>query len=259
MSSKDNKGGQVTIFIIIALIIIVAIALVFVLIKKPQPIVNYEENPQAYIEKCVGDSLKRNEQKIIEGNLYLNLSNNYILYSINKPQEKVPYLCKASQFYTPCINQEPMLIGLVKNEIKGLVEKDAANCFASLQQIMEKSGYEIKSEPLSLEINFEAGDTVADIEKRLILSKNDETRIYERFEARIQSPLYKLIDTARIIVNFESTLCEFNNLGWMEIYPSISIKKFVSGEGTKIYTLTDRETGIKINFAVKTCILPAGV
>jgi hypothetical protein len=68
-----------------------------------------------------------------------------------------------------------------------------------------------------------------------------------------------LIDTARSIVNYESETCEFNALNWEKNFPSVGIKRFITSEQTKVYTLTDKITKKEINFAVKTCVLPAGI
>jgi hypothetical protein len=256
---NKSKRGQLTIFIIIGLIIVVVIALMFVLIRKPGINIQAEQNPQAFIEKCISESLTRNEEIILNGNGYINVTDNYILYSLNKPGEKVPYLCKSSQFYMPCINQEPMFVEFIRREIQNLTEKDAVICFKTLIDTMEKSRYQISQENLSLEISFEGKEIVANMDKKITATKNEQTKIYEKFKAKIQSPIYRLIDTARTIVNYEAAVCEFNNINWMKYYQDISIKKFSTGDNTKIYTLTDRDSNKKLNFAVKTCILPAGI
>lgn len=39
----------------------------------------------------------------------------------------------------------------------------------------------------------------------------------------------------------------------------IKIDRFVTGDQTKIYTITDKLTNKKFSFAIKTCVLPAGI
>lgn len=259
MRSKKYKKSQITIFVIIALIIIVAIALVIVLVKKPSAIVSAEQNPQVYIENCLRDSLSRAETQILDGNGYLNVTDNYILMSINKPREKVPYLCKASEFYVPCINQEPMLNGLVKNEFQTIVKNDANICFSSLEKELKSKGYALNLGEMNLDINLYPGKVSAEVNKKIAISKGEESKTYEYFVGDIISPIYSLINNARMIINYESTLCEFNAINWMKYNRDIEIKKFVTSDQSKVYTITDVSSGKKLSFAIRTCVLPAGI
>jgi len=257
MIRKFNKPckSQVTIFVILALIIIVIIALAYVIIKKPGQIIQAEENPQAYIESCVEKALENNEAKQIDNNLYSNMSDNYILYM----NQKVKYLCKASMFYVPCVNQEPMLIEFVRKNIQRDIKPEIESCFNELKKTLAKRGYDVQEGALSYEIQFEKEAIKANINKKIVLKKNEDIRIFDNFNAKIKSPLFVLVDTARNIVNYESTLCEFNNMNWEKNFPDISIKRFVTGDQTKVYTLMDKTSEKKINIAVKTCVLPAGI
>jgi hypothetical protein len=260
---KKSSRSQITIFIIIGLIIIVAIALLFVLVRKPSESINYAQNPQAYIQKCVGDSISATEKKIIDGNGYFNMSSNYLLYSGNKPQEKVPYLCMASQFYIPCINQEPMLLEVVRKEIENEVQKSASRCFSDLLNILKKAGYDTKIEAdnpnYTRVVDFANDAITADFIKKITATKNTQTQTYEKFSIEVKSPLFRILDTERNIINYESTLCEFNTLNWMATYRDLKIDRFTTGDNSKIYTITDKETGKRMSFAVRTCVLPAGI
>jgi hypothetical protein len=259
LKQKTNKRSQVTIFIILALIIVVSIALIFVLLNNKQKIISPQENPQEFISNCVKNKLSDFEKIILEGNGYLNITDNYILYSGNKPQEKVPYLCKTSLFYAPCINQEPMFIEFVRKEFENQAKKDTAACFNDLNQVLKKSGYQVSEGNQDIEISFQTKSILETINKKLTIKRAEETKTIELFKAEVQSTLPELINTARIIVNYESAFCEFNSVSWMNTHRDISIKKFVAGDGSKIYTLADKISGKKLNFAVKTCIMPAGI
>lgn len=256
---NNSTKSQITIFIIIALIIVVSIALIFVLVKKPTTIISAEQNPQAYIENCLKNSLEKAETEILEGNGYLNVTDNYILISINKPREKVPYFCKSSEFYRPCINQEPMLNGLVKNEFQSIAKKDAEICFSNLEKELKNKGYAISLGTTNLNVNLYPGQVSAEVNKKITISKGDESRNYEFFVGEIISPVYSLINHARMIVNYESTLCEFNLMNWMKYNRDIKISRFVTSDQTKVYTVTDLSSGKKISFALRTCVLPAGI
>jgi hypothetical protein len=255
-----DKRGQITIFVIVALMIIAGIVIIFFYYKNSSFGISSLEDINSYIERCVGDSLKKAEDEFISGNLYPNMTDNYILYKDSEGKtKKAKYLCKASQFYNPCINQEPMLAEYVRREIEKKTSNDAEKCFNEINVILRKKGYSITEENLDFKIEFTKKTIIANMNKKLIVKKGEETRIFENFRAEIQSPLYSLIDTARNIINFESTLCEFNMINWMKYNSDVSIKKFVASDQTKIYAVEDKTSRKSISFAVKTCVLPAGI
>jgi hypothetical protein len=135
-----NKKAQLSMFIIGALIMVVVIVLTFLLLNKTGVLLKPSETPQQYIEKCVQDSLSKTENSIIEQNFYPNLSQNFMVYY----GKKVPYLCKTSQFYMPCVNQEPMLIEKVRKIIENATKKDSDNCFNLLVKNFQRNGYDVK-------------------------------------------------------------------------------------------------------------------
>jgi len=251
------KKAQVTIFIIIALIIVVGIALIYTLVKNPKLPINPIEDPNGYMQKCLEDSIIKYEKLFIENNGYINKTDNYILYK----NEKVPYLCKASKFYTPCINQEPLFVENIKINFKNYVDKDAKKCFDSLIKNLEKRGYNVKNNNTNFEtdLKFIENKIILNIKNNLIITKGEEKLNFNNFIVIQNSPIYNLFTLAEKIVNFESTICEFNSVNWMRYYPEIIISRFITSDQTKIYTLTEEKSKKQIKFAVKTCVLPAGI
>mgnify|MGYP001571484839 CR=1 FL=1 len=252
---KKSKKGQITIFVIIALIIVAIIIILFVILRTPFTQKISVENPRIYLEDCIKKSLEKNEKLILDKNFYLNLDHNFVLYS----KEKVPYLCISGQFYAPCINQEPMLIEFVRKEIESLTHKDAEICFSDLIDQLRKSDYKVQESDMTFSIILQDKIILADIKKEIIIEKNEDKRVVEIWDTKISSSLFQFLDTARNIVNFESTLCEFDSLNWMRYYSDILIKKFVASDQSKIYSLEDKLTEQEVKFAVKTCVLPAGI
>ena len=136
----ENKRAQLTLFVIVAIIIITALVIGLIYFKQSTQ-GSPEEDIQGYIQKCINDGVKSSEAKLLENNGYMNLSNNYLVYY----GQKVPYLCKATEFYVPCVNQEPMYIGHLKNEIKSDIEKKSQVCFSDLKYLLQKKGYNVES------------------------------------------------------------------------------------------------------------------
>ena len=255
-NKTESKKAQVTILVILALIIVTVIVLTVFLYRGVELGYTAPEDPYAYIQECVSNSLEKADESLLAGNGYVNISTNYMVYL----GEKVPYLCKSSRFYLPCISQEPLLIEHYRIEMKRLTEKEVKNCFSSLERDLKRQGYDVSAESApKYEIKFQAGEIVAEINYNLALEKGDEKRQYYGFSGKIASPAYELIDTARHIVNFESTLCNFDHLAWQSYYTDILIKRFVASDGSKVYILRDMKTNQTIKFAVKTCVMPAGI
>jgi hypothetical protein len=250
-----SKRSQLTLIVILVLIIVASVIIAMILIKKPSAKILPEENPEAFIQQCAMESLNKNEALIIEGNLYPNKTSNTFLYM----QKVIPYLCKGSQFYYPCINQEPLLMTVVEKKFKNLTEPEVQECFNKLVLALKEKGYEVEEGKLENKIELKRGFIALDMEKRMTTKRGSEIKTYTKFLVEIESPLYRLVDTARNIVNYESTLCEFDTVSWGLNYRDLSIGKFVASDGTKVYTITDKSTGKEINFAVKTCALPAGI
>jgi hypothetical protein len=251
-----SKNSQITIMVILALIIVISIALVVVLVRKPSGGVTAFENPSAYIEECAKQSLTKNVNLLLESNGYFNKTDNSVFYL----GKNVPYACKSDRFYYPCINQEPLFIEHFRIELQNLTKKEIEACFGNLTKAFEQKGYDVtSSKNSSYTVRFQDDAVAIDIEKSITLKKLEESKVYNKFFAQITSPLYRLVDTERHIVNFESTVCNFDYLTWENYYRDIIITKFMTGAGDKVYTLTHADSGKTLSFAVRSCALPAGI
>ena len=254
-----NKRSQITLFVIISILIVVALILLYTFVIKPYIDASRIGDPKVFIEKCTSDSIKNSEKEILDNNGYPENITNYILYSKEKASEKVPYLCTVSMFYIPCVNQEPMLMENIRKYIEENIREDVSSCFSNLESKLKRGGREITSGNLTINIEFETKAIKADIKKDLAISRRGKTETFSVFDTKINSPIYNLLYTENKIVYFESQFCAFDSVSWMRFNPDLNIKKFSASDQTKIYTLTDKDSEKKIKFAVKTCVLPAGL
>ena len=252
-----NRRGQITIFVIIGLVLLVSILLGVSLVKNFGRGAKILEDPGNYIDSCIKENLERAENMVIEGNLYplINITNGIIFYG-----EGVPFLCKVSEFYYPCTPQETMLFQKVESDIVEIIREEIDNCFEDLKYTYEKSGYNVDDDDLNISIEIRRQSIKAFIKKQINIEKEGESsKVFNEFTEDLESPLYGLLNTARNVVNYESTNCEFNQINWMLYYPNIKISKYSASDQTKIYTILDRITEKEIKIAVKTCVLPAGI
>lgn len=169
------------------------------------------DNPEAYIKQCLNSELIKIDKILLEANGYTNMTNNYITYQ----NQNVKYLCKASQFYKPCINQEPMLIEMWRKKIESYMAPKTKACFENLAGSLKNNGYTIKQNNLSFEIEFTEDAIIENVKTDFAITKNEQTRNIKEFSTELKTPTYSLINTARNIINYESTLCTFNSIGWM--------------------------------------------
>ena len=232
----------------------VAVVAIFLLIKRPGLVISEVEDPKSFIKSCVSDALEVEEENIFKTNGYLSNIENHIVYL----GEKVPYLCKASEFYVACVPQEPALIEKIRRQAEINVKQDVEDCFSVLVNSLKKKG-EVDEGPMTISLKIEKGKISLKTDKRIDFTREDKKSSYNSFLTEISSPLYNLLSTSSAVVNFESTYCEFNRVGWMGAYRDISIKFFRASDQTKIYTLIDRQTEKEIKFAIKTCVLPGGI
>lgn len=249
------KRSQVTIFVIIAIIIVAAVAGYFMMFGLPGGGVSIE-SPQDYIESCAEGALEEVEEIFMENNGFFE--DDYSAYTTYKG-EKVPYLCIVSEFYEPCIPQEPILIEKIRRTIEEYVQVRVEDCFSTIVKEYEGSGYDIEEGELSIEIEFPERRIRASVSKDLSLKRDESVNVFDKFSGEISSPLYDLVDLSRKIINFETAVCEFDKDTWDLVYSEILVKRFRASDQSKIYSLLDRKTDKELKFAVKTCLLPAGI
>ncbi len=247
-----NNRAQVTIFIILGLILVVVIVLLFLLIKRPDISLADTENPQAYIESCVNEAVEEAVEILLENGGDLEPKG-----SIMYDGQELTYLCYNKNYYKPCINQRPMLIEHIENEITSYIQPRVSNCFQTLKSELE-SRYDIETGNMQLETKLQKGKVVVNIKKDFKMTRGDDVRSFTNFKANLISGIYGLAKIAMEISNQEAHYCNFDILGFMIIYPKYDIQKFKTGDSDTIYTLKDLITNQEFKFAIRSCALPAG-
>lgn len=255
MKTRKNKTrGQVTIFIIIALIIVIAIALIFLVWRKPTIEVSPTTDPEGYIEKCTKDATKEAIDLLSEQGGDIKPEG-----SVMYKGRDIAYLCYNANYYMPCINQRPLLIEHIEKEITSYIEPKVQDCFLSLRQELEKRNYYVSMGSMDIETELQSKKVVVTTNREFEMTKNQETRKFEKFKAQVSSPIYDLAKIAMEVANQEARYCNFDILGFMIIYPKYDAQKFRTGESDTIYTLKEKATGKEFKFAIRSCAMPAGL
>jgi len=248
-----NKKAQLTIFIIFALIIIVVIVLLFLLIKGPEIDILDEENPQAYIESCTRDAVEEALDILVEQGGDIEPTGGVMYKGKN-----LTYLCYNANYYMPCVNQRPMLIEHIEQEITNYISPRVSNCFTALKS--DLSGrYEVQMGDMELTTKLQTKQVVVNIKRDFQMTRGDNVRSFKEFKANLAHPIYEIGKIAMEIANQEAHYCNFDVLGFMIIYPKYNIQKFRTGDSDTIYTIIDIPTNQEFKFAIRSCAMRAGL
>ena len=245
--SFKNKNAQVTIFIIIAIIIVgLAVLLYFLIPKAGVKVVFDEKNPQGFIQSCMEDKLEETIEKVSLQGGSVN-PEFYFTYN-NIP---IDYLCYTNQNNSLCVIQQPILKQHIENEIKDEIEADVTGCFNSLKESYERRNYNVQMEPGASVVELLPNRVVANFNYVLSVSKSGQTSRHDSFRLVLNNNIYELTGIAMSIINWEASYGDADPRIYMALYSDIEVGKNIMGDNTKIYIITDRNSGDKFQFASK--------
>jgi len=247
------KRSQVTIFIILALILVVGIVLIFVLIKKPEIQIEDVKNPQAYIESCTHDAVEEAIDILSEQGGDISPKGSTMFRGKN-----ITYLCYNANYYAPCINQRPLLIEHIQDEITNYITPKVENCFQSLKKELEKKNYIVEIGEMELKTELQTEQVSVNINRDFKMSNRDTTREFKNFKMNLVYPIYEMLKVAMKITNQEAEFCNFDILSFMIFYPEYDVSKFRPGNSDVIYQIRDKTTNQEFKFAIRSCALPPG-
>ncbi|PIO08559.1 hypothetical protein COU59_01100 [Candidatus Pacearchaeota archaeon CG10_big_fil_rev_8_21_14_0_10_34_12] len=254
-----NKRGQVSIFIIVGIVLIAAIGLFFALRQGnvvPTPGKTTQENPTSFIESCI-------YEKTHEAIDYLSLRGGYADNKLskqftfgNEEPRNITYLCYNQNSYLPCINQKPLFIEDLKEELKKQVSDKIETCFEDMISNFKNKGYETDVRYNDFSIMIMPNEIVIQTDSEIILIKGGETTREENPKIEIPSRIYGIANIANEIVNQEARFCYAEISGIGITYPEYVIEKTKTDDLTNIYTIESRKSGEKFRFAVRSCAIP---
>lgn len=255
-----EKRGQVTIFIIIAVVVVAVVAIVFFFMRGSSGSIGGSEeiSSEAIFKDCLGDDLN----KIITtlsyqgGNMNPELAIKFKFGDEN--YKNITYLCYSRDYYTKCINQQPVLINHVKEEIRNEMEDKIEKCFMDVVNTAKKD-FDVDYKYDGFEIDVVPEHTDIIIDGDIIYKKGDETFNDKNFKIKFKTEFYDLLMLAQEISSQESNFCYFDRVGYMLYNPSIEIDAPFKIDDTKIYTLRHTKSKEIFRFAIRTCAIPEGL
>jgi len=261
MSAKKrfiaNHKGQVTIFIIIAILIIaIAVLAYFFLPKLKSSVETKTQSPNEYIQTCISQKISDTLKTLsLNGGSVVSEKGNSYFYLGND----VEYLCYTNQYYLSCVVQQPLLIQHIESEVKSNIQTDVDSCFASLLTSYKNSGYEASLKNPSTETKVEL------LPERVVVSFNNELTVtkgesqtFGNFSVILNTNIYQEATIAESITGWEEEFGSAPISDYMDWYPNLKIELVRETDGSKIYIITDRNFGDKLQFATRSMALPPG-
>ncbi len=249
-----NKTGQVTLFIIVAIIIVaVGVAIYFFFPGIFSTLGGQEANPNAFIQTCIEDEIKSNVELVSSqgGSLEPEF---YFTYD----DIPIEYLCYTSENYKLCVVQQPLLKNHVESEIRSGIEGEVKNCFNELKNSFEKMGYDATMKQGDINVELLPEKVVSTFNYTVTMTRTGETKKYESFNVVLNNNLYELVGIATSIIEGEATQGKVDPRTYMTYYPNLKVEKNLRDDGTRIYILTDGNTKDKFQFASRSLVFPPG-
>ena len=248
-----HKRGQISIFVIIALVI-VGIIIVFMVYPNIRTLVAPQEiSPERYLSDCMQPEVKGVVETLSAQGGYQN-PEGYINYL----GTNVKYLCYVSGYYKTCLVQQPLLISHFEIELSKILTPKAEACARSMITEYQNRGFSVSYSDIKSNISLSSGKVEITFIAPITITKDETTRTFEEFDVEIANPIYELATLAMNIADHERKYCYFEYVGYMAVDRDVEISKFAMSDSTKIYTLKDRKFGKIMNIAIRGCAIPPG-
>jgi len=241
-----EKRGQVTIFIMVAIVIVSAV-LVFFLWAKPSYFSDGVNSMN--FEKCVEDVI---DQSIGELEKKAGFYNPEFTYAYNG--EEFTYLCYTNNYYETCSVQVPFLKNTFEKQMKVFIRDRVDTCYINSIDELKSQGYSVVGGNVEYNILITSGIVSAEIDAPTIVGSQS----FARFNIKINSPIYEMVMIATSIVQFETKYGDSDISAMMLFYPDYIIDKIKRSDGTTIYILKSKISGNKFQFASRSLAWPAG-
>ena len=254
MLKKEGRKGQVTIFIIIAIIIVSVGALLYFFVPSIRNSIGTRiENPNDFIDTCVKDKLRESVELVSANGGSIEPE-----HTVNYKGEEIEYLCYTNRDFVLCSVEQPFLRKHIEEEIYDNIRDVAVECFGDLEKVYRNRGYDVNLEPFEMKVELLPKRVVVTFNSELVLTKG-ETERYEQFVVFMNNNLYELVGIANSILEKE-TLSGIAQLDfYRSIYGQINFERNYLADETKIYSLTDRTSGDKFRFASRSLTHGPGI
>jgi hypothetical protein len=247
-----NKKAQITLFVILALVIVGFLILILMFGNKIIPSVT-TKTPINDIKTCIESSAKKGIEIISKQGGEIE-PDNYFLYK----GEKIEYVCYTTETYKTCTMQKPLLKQDVEKELAKYITPAVKNCIDGVKTSLEGKGYDVTVTGPKVSVELVPDNAIINTNSDFIATKGDKTETYKNIKIEMSSGLYDEIMIASSISNFEARYGTAESMVYMIYYPSLRVNK-TEVQGTRIYTITNKEKGDQFRFASRSLVFPTGL
>ncbi len=248
-----NKNGQVTVFIIIAIVIVGLGILGYMLYPKIKSTLGIgAQSPTAYIQSCIEDNIKGAVEKI---SLQGGSVKPEVYYTFD--DENIGYLCYTNEMYKSCVVQQPNLKQHIESEIKTDIEDEVGACFELLKDSYENRGYGVQLTEGIKRVELLPNRIISTFNYSLTLTKGS-TEKYDSFAVILNNNLYELVSIANSILEWESYYGKAEINTYMYYYPNIKVVLNPRDDGTNIYVVSHRNSKELFQFASRSLVSSVG-
>ncbi len=247
--SVIQKKGQVTLFIVIA-IIIVAVILFSYFYLAPR-FSEFGDN-RPILDKCIESEIQR---QIVDLSLTAGIVNPS--FTTMYMDENISIVCYTNQYYTPCVVQYPFLKQTFESSLAKRMEQKIEGCYSSALEDLRARGFDVTGGKMSYNISIDPSMIQVKMKVPTSISNEDSSVVFENFEIVTYSNLYDVLMVANSILQFETSYGDAEISSFMFYYPDLKLEKIRRDDNIKIYTITNTE-GIKYQFASRSYAWPAG-
>ena len=246
------RRGQIGLFVIVA-IVILAIVIAFLLFRD----VGFRGTedtltPQQYLASCIEPAITPIVSEIGAQGGYEE-PEGFIVYN----DTKLPYLCYTSEYFKPCVIQQPDPLGTFERSLNSVLSSEAVRCAEQFEEEFERRGYRISRSTTNVNVSFAPGRLSVQVIAPMTVSR-DVSRTYQSFDLSFESELYEIVSIAGSILDFESTYGDAEITSYLHYYPNIKIQKTKLSDGSKVYSISNVGTQEQFTFATRSLAWAAG-
>ena len=248
-----GKKGQVTLFVILAIVIVVAGVLIYSFLPKMKSSTSSQENPSTYIQSCVSGPLINYSHVIAKNGGTLKPDHSFVYLG-----QPVDYLCYTNKYFTPCTVEKPMLVSIYTNQLTNSINSTINSCFDSLVKDYQKKGYSVNLNKKGYDVKVLMNQIFVTANYTLTVSKAGNSQTYNSFNIIANSNIYQLLSIAYNIVNWETIYGDADVNVYMDFNPDVKLQKVRQENGTKVYVIDDRNTKEEFRFATRSLVMAPG-
>lgn len=260
MADEKMRRGQVSVWVIIAIVLVISIILFLLLYRKQTPFIPDEHvtpvNVESYIEQCAQLEVERVTAIMYRQGGFLEVRS---FQQFNG--SRVEFLCNNVGFYSPCVHQHPMYLQEIRGQIDAQVTQRLETCFGEMASALGTANRQITVTSISPEVEVTlAEDVVAvHVKKRVDVRNEDRAQTIEEFNIEVSSPIYNLATIANEIANQEAKYCNFETTGYSLYYPRYKITEYPLNDPVSVYAIRDTKTEEVLWIAIRSCAIPPGI